>query len=1076
MIERVIEWCAHNRFLVFTGTLVLALWGVWAMTRTPLDAVPDISDVQVIVATEWTGRSPDLIEDQITYPIVSALVSTPRVKAVRGFTDFGISYVYVIFQDGTDIYWARSRVVEYLQGLRGQLPDGVNAIIGPDATGVGWVFEYALVDESGQHNLAELRGFQDWYLRYWLASVPGVAEVASIGGFVKQYQVNVDPNKLAAYGVGIREVVSAIKASNNDVEGRLLEFSGREYMIRGRGYLKSLEDIEAVSLGADPRGTPIRVRDVARVRLGPDLRRGVAELDGKGEVVGGIIVMRFGENALRVIDRVKEKLREVQHSMPAGVKIVPTYDRAWLIGESIRTLRHTLIEEAVVVSIVIIVFLFHFRSALVPILALPIALVASFIPMYYLDVTSNIVSLGGLALAIGVLVDASIVMVENAYRHVSEPEERHAAPPAAPDGGGAAAIEPTTRAAVRYEDQPRVIIRAARQVGRAIFFSLAIIVASFVPVFLLEAQEGRMFRPLAFTKTFAMVGASLLSITLVPALMVIFIRGRRLKPWSSHPISRVFTRIYDPVLRLALRWKWTALLLNFAVIPLTLPLVFVLGSEFMPPLYEGSQLYMPTSPPGLSITEATRLLQVQDKILTRFPEVERVFGTAGRGTTSTDNSPMGMVNTTVTLKPREQWRPGMTLETLQAEMDAALQFPGFPNVWTQPIRNRLDMLLTGVKTPIGIKILGSDLDDIQRIGEDLERTLQPMAGTRSVYAERVAQGYFADIQIDRDAIARHGLTVGAVQDVIEAAIGGQNVTRTIEGRERYPVNVRYERGFRQDLPDLERVLVKTPMGAQVPLAELADIVLVPGPVMIRDENGQLAGYVYVDTATRDIGGYVDAAKRAIAAKVHLPSGYTLQWTGQYEFQLRARARLKILLPLVFFIIFMLLYLTFHSVSEAALVMLSVVYAMTGGVILQWLLGYNFSVAVWIGYIALYGVAVQTGVVMVVYLHEALDARLRQGDTLTPDDVRDATIAGSVLRLRPKLMTVSVVMAGLVPIMWSTGVGSDVMKPIAAPIIGGMITSTIHVLIITPVIFYLMKLRALRRGNLEPLTRSGRDAM
>ena len=1044
MIERVIDWCAANRFLVFIGTIVLVAWGIWAMTATPLDAVPDISDVQVIVSTEWVGRSPDLIEDQITYPIVSALISTPHIKAVRGFTDFGISYVYVIFQDRTDMYWARSRVVEYLQGIRGQLPDGVNPVIGPDATGVGWVFEYALVDKSGKHNLADLRGFQDWYLRYWLASVPGVAEVASIGGFVKQYQVNVDPVKLAAFDIGIGDVVRALKASNNDVEGRLLEFSGREYMVRGRGYLTSIEDIDSVSLGADPRGTPVRIRDVAQVRLGPDIRRGVAELDGTGEVVGGIIVMRFGENALRVIDDVKAKLKEVQQSMPAGVTIVPTYDRSSLIRESIVSLRRMLIEEAIVVSLVIVVFLFHFRSALIPILALPIAVLGSFIPMYYLGVTSNIMSLGGLALAIGVLVDASIVMVENAYRHVSEPEQ-----------------------AIPYEDQPRAILASARQVGRPIFFSLAIIIVSFAPVFLLEAQEGRMFRPLAFMKTSAMVCASLLSITLVPVLMTIFIRGRRLKPEGANPVSRVFTAIYDPIIRLALRFKWAALLINFAVVPLTIPLLFVIGSEFMPPLYEGSVLYMPTSPPGLSIAEATRLLQVQDKILRTYPEVERVFGTVGRGTTSTDNSPMGMVNTTLTLKPKEQWRTGMTLEQLQSDMDADLQIPGFPNVWTQPIRNRLDMLLTGIKTPVGIKILGADLNQIQRLGEAIEGALHGVPGTRSVYAERVAQGYFADITINREAIARHGLTIGDVQEVIQAAVGGENVTRTIEGRERYPVNVRYEAGFRQDLPDLQRILVKTPGGAQVPLAQLAGITLNPGPAMIRDEGGHLAGYVYVDTATRDLGGYVEAAKRAVAEKVALPAGYTLQWTGQYEFQVRARERLKILLPLVIFIIFMLLYLTFHSGSEAAVVMLSVVYAMTGGVVLQWLLGYNFSVAVWVGYIALYGVAVQTGVVMVVYLHEALDRRLREGGTITADDIRKATIAGSVLRLRPKLMTVSVVMAGLVPIMWSTGAGSDIMKPIAAPIIGGMITSTIHVLIITPVIFYIMKLRALKKGALRP---------
>jgi len=1055
VIARIIDWCAGNRFLVFTGTVVLTLWGIWAMTATPLDAVPDISDVQVIVSTEWMGRSPDIIEDQVTYPIVTSLLSAPRVRTVRGFTDFGISYVYVIFEDGTDIYWARSRVVEYLQGIRARLPSDTNPTIGPDATGVGWVFQYALVDDTGQRNLADLRSLQDWYVRYALASVDGVAEVASIGGFVKQYQVNLDPNKLAAYDKSVKNVVDAIRASNNEVEGRLLEFSGREYMVRGRGYLTSLDDIQRISLGADTHGTPVRVGDVADVQLGPDIRRGVAELDGKGEVVGGIVVMRFGENALRVIDRVKAKLTELRSSLPQGVRVVPTYDRSGLINDSIATLRRTLIEEAIVVSLVILVFLFHVRSALVPILVLPIAVVGAFIPMYYLGVTSNIMSLGGLALAIGVLVDASIVMVENAYRHVSEPEHTVDAASAGQAGGP-----------VPYDEQPRAIIAAARQVARAIFFSLAIIIVSFVPVFLLEAQEGRMFRPLAFTKTSAMALASLLSITLVPVLMTLFIRGRRLKPESANPVSRFFTWLYEPILRFALRWRWMALLVNFAVVPLTIPLVFALGSEFMPPLYEGSMLYMPTSPPGMSITEATRVLQVQDKLLRRVPEVEQVFGTVGRGTTPTDNTPMGMVNTTVVLKPREQWRPGMTFEKLQADMDAQLQFPGFPNVWTQPIRNRLDMLLTGIKTPVGIKIFGADLNVIESVGREIERILHTVPGTRSVYAERVAQGYFTDIRIDRDAIARYGLRIEDVQDVIQSALGGENVTETVERRERYPVNVRYARDFRESIPALQRVLVKTPSGANVPLGQLASIELTTGPAMVRDEDAQLAGYVYVDTVTSDIGGYVDQAKAAIASNLHMPPGYSLQWTGQYEFQVRAKERLKILIPIVFFIIFMLLYMTFHSASEATIVMLSVVYAMTGGVILQWLLGYNFSVAVWVGYIALYGVAVQTGVVMVVYLHEALDKKLRRDAPVTDRDIWDATIEGSVLRLRPKLMTVTVVMASLVPIMWSTGVGSDVMKPIAAPIIGGMVTSTVHVLIITPVIFYLMKRRALRKGTLR----------
>ena len=1043
MIGRILEWCAGNRFLVVTGTVALTMWGVWAMRATPLDAVPDISDVQVIVSTEWMGRSPDIIEDQITYPIVTSLLSAPRVRTVRGFTDFGISYVYVIFEDGTDIYWARSRVVEYLQGIRARLPEGSNPTIGPDATGVGWVFQYALVDDTGRRNLADLRGVQDWFLRYALASVDGVAEVASIGGFVKQYQVSLDPTKLAAYDKSVKDVVDAIRASNNEVEGRLLEFSGREYMVRGRGYLTSLEDIAAVSLGADARGTPVRVGDVAQVGIGPDLRRGVAELDGKGEVVGGIVVMRFGENALRVIDGVKAKLLEVQEALPEGVRVVPTYDRSGLINESIGTLRRTLIEETVVVSIVIVLFLFHLRSAFVPILALPLAVIASFVPMYYLGVNANIMSLGGLALAIGVLVDASIVMVENAYRHVSEPD-----------------------APLAYEDQPRAIIAAAKQVGRPIFFSLAIIIVSFAPVFLLEAQEGRMFRPLAFTKTSAMALASLLSITLVPVLMVIFIRGRRLRPESANPVSRACAWLYEPVLRTALRFKWTALLVNAAAVPLVLPLALALGSEFMPPLYEGSMLYMPTSPPGMSITEGSRLLQVQDKLLRQVPEVQQVFGTLGRGTTPTDNTPMGMVNTTVMLKPRSEWRPGMTFEKLQAEMDESLQFPGFPNVWTQPIRNRLDMLLTGIKTPVGIKVFGADLDVIQSLGQQIEGILRDVPGTRSVYAERVSQGYFTDIQIDRQAIARYGLTIAEVQDVIQSALGGENVTQTVEGRERYPVNVRYARAFRDDIQALERVLVKAPTGANVPLGQLAAITLTTGPAMVRDEDGQLAGYVYVDTATSDIGGYVEAARAAIARQLRLPAGYTLQWTGQYEFQVRARERLQILIPIVLFIIFMLLYMTFRSAAEATIVMLSVVYAMTGGVILQWLLGYNFSVAVWVGYIALYGVAVQTGVVMVVYLHEALDRRLRAGGKLSEQDLLRATIDGSVLRLRPKLMTVTVVMASLVPIMWSTGVGSDVMKPIAAPIVGGMITSTIHVLIITPVIFYIMKVRALRKGMLQ----------
>jgi Cu(I)/Ag(I) efflux system membrane protein CusA/SilA len=946
-------------------------------------------------------------------------------------------------------------VTEYLQSIRSNLPEGVDPTIGPDATGVGWVFQYALVDQTGRHNLAELRSFQDWHLRYWLASVPGVAEVATIGGFVKQYQVNLDPNRLYAYDLSAKEVVDAIRMSNDEVEGRLLEFSGREYMVRGRGYLTSIADIEQVAVGTGQAGTPIRVKDVASVRIGPEIRRGIAELDGRGEVVGGIVVMRFGENALRVIDRVKAKLEEVTGSLPEGVQIVPTYDRSGLIRDSIGTLRRALTEEAIVVSIVTLLFLFHFRSALIPILTLPIVVLATFVPVYYMGVTSNIMSLGGIALAIGSLVDASIVMVENAYRRLSEPAHDGSPPPA--DRAG----------------QLSIIVEAAQQVGRPLFFSILIIVVSFSPVFLLEGQEGRMFLPLALTKTFAMTAASLLSITLVPVLMLLLLRGRRLRPEAANPVARLFSSMYRPILGLALRWRWATLLVNFAVIPLTIPLMLVIGSEFMPPLYEGALLYMPTSAPGLSATEAGRMLQIQDRIIKDTPEVERVFGTAGRATTATDNSPMGMVNTTVLLKPRDQWRAGMTMETLQTELDEKLQIPGFPNTWTQPIRNRLDMLHTGIKTPVGIKVFGPDLEIIERIGRDIENTLRTVDGTRSVYAERVAQGYFTDIVPNREALARYGLTAMDVQDVIQTAIGGENVTRTIEGRERYPVNVRYQQDYRSDVPALNRVLVKNAEGAQIPLSQLADVSVRTGPAMIRDEDGQLAGYIYVDTSTSDIGGYVDRAKQAVAGAVVLPAGYTLGWTGQYEFQVRARERLKLLLPIVFAVILMLLYLTFHSVSESVIVMLSVVYAMTGGVILQWLLGYNFSVAVWVGYIALYGIAVETGVVMVVYLHEALDEKLRAKTVLTERDVWDATISGSILRLRPKLMTVGTTVAGLLPILWSTGVGSDLMKPIAAPIVGGMVTSTIHVLIVTPVIFYLMKTYALRRGTLRVSAMNGR---
>jgi len=1075
MIEAWIERCAQNRFLVFAVVLLATLAGVYSLRHIPLDAIPDISDVQVIVYTPWEGRSPDLIEDQVTYPIVSALVSAPRVRTVRGISDFGFSYVYAIFEDGTDIYWARSRVLEYLQQIARTLPEDATPALGPDASGVGWVFTYALVDESGRRDLSELRALQDWHLRYALGSVPGVAEVASVGGFVRQYQVTVDPNRLAAYGISIREVAERIRRSNRDVEGRLLEMGGREYMVRGRGYVRGAEDLRAIVLGASG-GTPVLLGDVAHVALGPDIRRGLAELDGRGEVVGGIVVMRHGENALRVIRAVKEKLEEIAPGLPAGVRVVPTYDRSELILLSIATLQKTLLVEIAAVSLVVILFLFHVRSALVPILALPVAVAVSFIPMALLGIPSNIMSLGGIALSIGVLVDAAIVMVENGVRRVAEGEGRGS--------------------------RRELLVGACRQVGRGLFFALLIIIVSFTPVFLLEAQEGRLFRPLAFTKTFAMAASTLLAVTLVPVLMTLFLSRGRIRPESENPVSRVLHRIYEPVLRVALRRRKSALFLNALLIPLSLWLALGAGSEFMPPLYEGTIFYMPVTAPGISVTEAGRLLALQDRILKGFPEVERVFGKAGRAETATDPAPFSMMETTVLLKPREAWRrvnrdvsgwPAplrplaalllgeerpLTYEELVTEMDRAMQFPGLQNSWTMPIRARIDMLSTGIRTPVGVKVSGPDLQTVEEIGLRIESVLKDLPGTRSVFAERATGGTFVDIDIRREAIARYGLTVGEVQEVIQTAIGGMNLTRTVEGRARFPVNLRYPRELRDDLDRLGRVLVPVPPPsgaameapgrpvAQVPLAQLADIHVRSGPAMIRNEDGLLTGYVFIDVAGRDLGGYVEEARRRVREEVALPQGAFLSWSGQYEFQLRARERLQVLLPVVFFVILILLYLTFRSLPEALILMVAVLYAMTGGVILQVLLGYPFSVAVWVGYIALYGIAVETGVVMVLYLHEALDRRLTQG-ALGPQDIVAATLEGSVLRLRPKVMTVATTLIGLLPILWSSGVGADVMKPIAAPIVGGLLTSTLHVLIVTPVIFAMVKERALRKGRLRP---------
>jgi Cu(I)/Ag(I) efflux system membrane protein CusA/SilA len=1019
------------------------------MKRVPLDALPDISDVQVIIHTSWAGEPPSVIEDQVTYPIVSALLSAPRVRNVRAQTMFGDSYVFVVFQDGTDLYWARSRVTEYLQQIAGKLPADVHPAIGPDATGAGWVYEYAIVDRTHTRSLADLRALQDWYLRYQLQTVPGVAEVASIGGFVRQYQVNLDPAKLFSYGISASAVIDRVRQSTNEVGGDVLDMSGAEYMIRGLGYFKTLSDLENVAV-ATKNGTPVLVRDLGTVSFGPDVRRGAADWQGEGETVGGIVVMRYGMNALNVIEGVKQRFRELAPSLPAGVEIVTGYDRSWLIDESIHTLKRDLIIEAIIVSFVSIVFLFHFRSALVPILTLPIAVIAAFIPMYYLHVSSNIMSLGGLALAIGVLIDAAIVMVENGYRHLAERTD-------SPTG----------------EQRHRILVGAAQQVGPALFYSLVIIVVSFLPVFLLEAQEGRMFRPLAWTKTLALVFSSLLSITLVPALMPLCLRGR-FRSESQNPAARVTQAIYLPILRWCLRhWK-IVVALNLLFLAATIPLYFRLGSQFMPALYEGSSLYMPSALPGISVTQAVSLMQQQDRIIRSFPEVSTVFGTVGRSDSATDNAPLDMYDTTIMLKPREQWRPGMTYEKLMRQMDEKLQFPGLTNTWTMPVENRLDMELTGIKTTVGIKIQGPDLARIQEIGAQMQQVLAGLPDTSAVFAERVSQGFYLNVEVNRPEAARYGLTVGDVQRVISSEIGGANIAENIEGRQRFPISVRYQRDFRDSPEELGKALIPTPTGEQIPISQIARVFFSRGPAMIRDEDGALTGYVYLNLKTSDYGGYVNRATQTLRKSVTLPPGYTWHWAGEYEFEVRAKQRLTVILPIVFFVIFLLLYLVFKSVTEAAVLIFPTFYAMSGGLLLQWALGYNFSVAVWVGYIALFGIAVETGVVMVVYLHEALEHRLKSGHPLTAADLEQATIDGAVQRLRPKLMTVTAVILSLAPILWETGIGSDVMKPIAAPILGGMITSTIHVLILVPVFFLLMKRRELQSGKLGPARRETAD--
>ncbi|CZG46795.1 Cation efflux system protein CusA [Legionella pneumophila] len=1032
MVERIIEFCARNRFIVLLFVLGFSFMGYMALKNTRMDALPDISDTQVIVYTTWMGRSPDLIEDQVTYPIVTALLSAPKVVAVRGFSDFGFSYVYIIFEDGTDIYWARSRVLEYMSQLSGKLPEGVTPQLGPDATPVGWIYQYALVDDNGKHNLAELRTFQDWYLRYWLRAVPGVSEVASVGGFVKQYQVNLDPVKVLAYNLSVPEIVEKIRMSNNDTGGRVIEFSGVEYMIRGRGYIKSTEDIEKIAVGTNANGTPILLRDVATVQLGSDMRRGVVDLNGQGEAVGGIVIMRFGEDVLQVIGRIKDKLKELASAIPEGIKMVPVYDRSHLIREAISTANWNLIEELVVVGLLIIVFLGHFRSALIPIITLPLAILISFIPIYFLHVGLNIMSIGGIIVAIGDMVDAAIIMVDNAHKRLADWEAKGSP-----------------------GDRTQVLIDSAKEVGPAIFSSLLVIAISFMPVFTLEAQEGRLFSPLAYTKNLAIFMSALLAITLIPVLLPLLVRGRII-PDQKHPITRLMQTMYAPVLKLALRYRKFVMGIAIVLAMATIPLYKLIGSEFMPPLYEGTILYMPVTLPGISVTQATALLQEMDKKLKAFPEVAHVFGKTGRAETSTDPSPFNMMEVIVELKPKEFWRKGVTYESLVKEMDEALQFPGVSNAWTMPIKARNDMLTTGIRTAVGIKIFGPDIKKIEAIGKEIEMVAKEVKGTSTVYAERVAGGYFLDFQINRDQLARYGLTIMDVNRIIESAVGGENIATTIEGRERYPVNVRYLRELRDDPDKLNRILVKTPSGAEVPIAQLVTLTFRSGPAMVRDENGMLAGYVFIDISGRDIGGYVEELKQAVKVKVKLPPGYTLAWSGQYEFMQRVYERLKIFVPLTLAIIFVLFYFTFRTITETLMVMLGVPFALFGGFLLLYVLGYNMSIAVWVGMIALAGVAAETSAVMLAYLDSDYHEQKEKGGLRTLSDLIQMVQQCAVSRIRPMAMAGLANIIGLLPVMWATGIGADVMKRLAAPMVGGVFSALLLTLIVIPVVYVMWR--------------------
>ncbi|WP_147652647.1 efflux RND transporter permease subunit [Vulcaniibacterium gelatinicum] len=1039
MLARLIEWSVRNVFLIAVLTLAVVGGGIYALARTPLDAQPDLSDVQVIVFTEYPGQAPQVVEDQVTYPLASALLSVPRSKVVRGFSFFGASFVYVIFEDGTDLYWARSRVLEYLNFAAKNLPAGVTPSLGPDASGVGWVYQYVL--QGKQRSLDELRALQDWYVRYQLAKAPGVAEIASVGGFVRQYSVTVDPVRLREYGIPLAQVAQAIRESNRDVGGRVVEMAETEYMVRGRGYLRGIEDIENLVLRAEG-GAPVRVADVARVELVPDERRGVAELDGEGEVVAGIAVARYGENALAVIHGLKEKLAEIAGGLPEGVSVRAVYDRSELIHRAIATLRTTLIEESLIVALVCLLFLFHVRSALVAIVMLPVGVLIAFIAMRALGINSNIMSLGGIAIAIGAMVDAAIVMIENAHKHIER------------DDGSRSRMQ--------------LIVDACREVGPALFFSLMVITVSFLPVFALEAQEGRLFRPLAYTKTFAMAGAALLSVTLVPALMLLFVRGRIL-PESRNPVNRALIAVYRPVIGAVLRHKAATLAIAVVAMAATLWPAARLGSEFMPALNEGTLLYMPASLPGMSVTRASQLLQQQDRILKGFPEVESVFGKAGRAQTATDPAPLEMFETVINLKPESEWRQGMTVEKLIAEMDRAMQFPGVANSWTMPIKARTDMLATGIRTPVGIKVFGRDLVQMETLAREIEAAVRKVPGTASAYAERLTGGYYLDIEPDLPRLAQYGLSVGEVQDVVAAALGGETVTTLVQGRERFGLIVRYPRELRDDPQRIAaNVLVPTMAGAQVPLGELATVRVRKGAPSIRTENAMLSAYIYVDTRESDIGRYVRAAQQAVAREVKFPPGYHATWSGQYEYMQRAAARMRIVVPVTLALIFLLLYLNFRRVTESLIVMLSVPFALVGGVWLMWALDYNLSVAVAVGFIALAGVAAETGVVMLIYLDHALRARAEaarlEGRGLDAADLRAAIVEGAVERVRPKMMTVVAIMAGLLPIMWSTGTGSEVMRRIAAPMVGGMVSSTVLTLVVIPVIYALVKQRQLGRGT------------